>query len=175
MNDAPREIQTPDPVVRSLGGGKCKDLSCASLWGIVTLSHAPQLSVSYPLAARRLAIEYGHEGNPTRGDLLRRYIQKSYPERPGQSLPARNLMRVRDCKPDFVFRVAAMQLAATREVAAYSGGRMSRLSRKSRAPHGARRLRSTNCRIRGVKISCIARSNLLPGITMEFARDMKLC
>ena len=84
-------------------------------------------------------------------------------------------MRVRDCKPDFVFRVAAMQLAATREVAAYSGGRMSRLSRKSRAPHGARRLRSTNCRIRGVKISCIARSNLLPGITMEFARDMKLC
>ena len=39
-------------------------LSCASLKGIVALSHAPQLSVSYPQAAQRLAIEYGHEGIP---------------------------------------------------------------------------------------------------------------
>jgi hypothetical protein len=39
-------------------------LSCASLKGVVALSHAPQLSVSYPQAAQRLAIEYGHEGIP---------------------------------------------------------------------------------------------------------------
>ena len=36
-----------------------------------------------------------------------------------------------------------------------------------------RRLRSTSCRISGVKMSCIARSSLLPGTTIELARDMK--
>src|SRR5215469_10416314 len=38
----------------------------------------------------------------------------------------------------------------------------------------ARRRFSTSLRIIGVRISCMARSSLLPGITMEFARDMKL-
>ena len=38
----------------------------------------------------------------------------------------------------------------------------------------ARRLRSISCRISGVRMSCIARSSLLPGTTMELARDMKL-
>ena len=39
-------------------------LSCASLKGIVALSQAPQLSVSYPQEAQRSAIEYRHEGIP---------------------------------------------------------------------------------------------------------------
>ena len=39
-------------------------LSCVSLKGVVALSHAPQMPVSYPQAAQRLAIEYGHEGIP---------------------------------------------------------------------------------------------------------------
>ncbi len=39
-------------------------LSCASLKGVVALSHTPRLSVSYPQAAQRPAIEYGHEGIP---------------------------------------------------------------------------------------------------------------
>ena len=37
-----------------------------------------------------------------------------------------------------------------------------------------RRLRSMSCRIIGVRISCMARSSLPPGITIELARDMKL-
>src|SRR3954451_19025060 len=38
----------------------------------------------------------------------------------------------------------------------------------------ARRPRSNSCRIIGVRMSCMARSSLLPGMTIEFARDMKL-
>src|SRR5579863_493405 len=38
----------------------------------------------------------------------------------------------------------------------------------------ARRRFSTNWRIIGVRMSCMARSSLLPGITIEFARDIKL-
>ncbi len=38
----------------------------------------------------------------------------------------------------------------------------------------ARRLRSISCIITGVRINCIARSNLLPGTAIEFARDIKL-
>jgi hypothetical protein len=41
-------------------------------------------------------------------------------------------------------------------------------------PHVARRLRSTSVKIRGVRMSCMARSTRPPGTTMEFARDMKL-
>jgi hypothetical protein len=40
-------------------------LSCASLKAIVALSHASQLSVSYPQEAQRKAIEHGHEGIPS--------------------------------------------------------------------------------------------------------------
>ncbi len=40
--------------------------------------------------------------------------------------------------------------------------------------HEALRFRSTNCRINGVRISCMAKSSLPPGITIEFLRDMKL-
>ena len=40
--------------------------------------------------------------------------------------------------------------------------------------HAARRLRSTRSRIIGVRMSCIARSSLPPGMTMEFARDIQL-
>src|SRR5262249_17362228 len=41
--------------------------------------------------------------------------------------------------------------------------------------HSERLLRSMSCRMSGVRISCIARSSFDPGITIEFARDMKLC
>ena len=41
-------------------------------------------------------------------------------------------------------------------------------------PWVSRFLRSTNWRMSGVSISCIARSSLLPGMTIELARDMKL-
>ena len=40
--------------------------------------------------------------------------------------------------------------------------------------HIVRLLRSISCRIRGVRMSCIARSSLAPWITIELARDMKL-
>ena len=39
--------------------------------------------------------------------------------------------------------------------------------------HEARFLRSINCMISGVRMSCMARSSLLPGTTIELARDMK--
>ena len=38
----------------------------------------------------------------------------------------------------------------------------------------ARRFWSMSLSISGVSTSCIARSSLPPGITIEFARDMKL-
>jgi len=41
--------------------------------------------------------------------------------------------------------------------------------------HIVRLFRSINCRINGVRMSCIARSSLAPWITIELARDMKLC
>ena len=41
-------------------------------------------------------------------------------------------------------------------------------------PHIARRRRSTICMISGVRISCMAMSSLPPGMTIEFARLMKL-
>jgi len=40
--------------------------------------------------------------------------------------------------------------------------------------HTVRLLRSINCRISGVRMSCIARSSFAPWITIELARDMKL-
>src|SRR5450631_2784286 len=41
--------------------------------------------------------------------------------------------------------------------------------------HTVRLLRSISCRIGGVRMSCIARSSFDPWITIELARDMKLC
>ncbi len=41
--------------------------------------------------------------------------------------------------------------------------------------HIVRLFRSINCRISGVRMSCIARSSFAPWITIELARDMKLC
>ena len=38
----------------------------------------------------------------------------------------------------------------------------------------ARRFCSISFRISGVRMSCMARSSLPPGMTIEFARDMKL-
>jgi hypothetical protein len=53
-------------------------LSCASLKGVVALSHAPQLSVDCPREATTRKSELGTR-DFTRGILLRRYIQKGYP------------------------------------------------------------------------------------------------
>ncbi len=46
--------------------------------------------------------------------------------------------------------------------------------RQGSSGHTVRLLRSINCRISGVRISCIARSSFEPWITIELARDMKL-
>ena len=53
-------------------------LSCASLKGFVTLSHAPQLSVTYP-QEEQLGNRSWPRRDSTRGALLRREIQKRYP------------------------------------------------------------------------------------------------
>src|SRR3569832_498056 len=41
--------------------------------------------------------------------------------------------------------------------------------------HSVRLFRSIICSISGVRMSCMARSSLAPWITIELARDMKLC
>ena len=46
---------------------------------------------------------------------------------------------------------------------------------ESGSVHVVRLLRSISCRISGVRMSCIARSSFAPWITIELARDMKLC
>src|ERR1700761_1597310 len=46
--------------------------------------------------------------------------------------------------------------------------------RESVNTHTVRLLRSINCRMSGVRMSCIARSSFEPWITIELARDMKL-
>ena len=48
-------------------------------------------------------------------------------------------------------------------------------SGSSGSGHIVRLLRSMSCRISGVRMSCIARSSFAPWITIELARDMKLC
>ena len=45
---------------------------------------------------------------------------------------------------------------------------------QSGSVHTLRLFRSMSCRIRGVRMSCIARSSFDPWITIELARDMKL-
>ena len=84
--------------------------------------------------------------------------------------------------PEFAFSTAS--IASARMALAISrcvdrvGETLSRLQRSSIhvCPRVTtlRRFRSISCRMSGVRISCMARSSLLPGITIELARDMKL-
>ena len=75
--------------------------------------------------------------------------------------------------------VSTMSIASARS-AAVTGSASAALRTASattfmaRLPSRARRFLSMSCRIIGVRMSCMARSSLLPGMTMEFARDMKL-
>ena len=52
---------------------------------------------------------------------------------------------------------------------------MAGQTRESGSVHVVRLLRSISCRISGVRMSCIARSSFPPWMTIELARDMKLC
>ena len=80
--------------------------------------------------------------------------------------------------PDFAFSTASMAsarmaLAMSRSEAARGAVRRAASMFMTVAPQDTRRLRSISCRMSGVRMSCMARSSLLPGTTMELARDMK--